>query len=168
MAPSTTIGATTARRRAATKVIVSHLPSGTAPITRTPRGARPLSLTMFVLTAVSSINTSRAGSSIPCSRIQRRRARATSARWRSAACSTFLSVMLCRSRKRQSGFRVAGFDPSLAQFCNRFYSRSGPAVGRSDPKSTANSSNGERSAARLRGGAPADTSAAATLPPTAR
>ena len=34
---------------------------------------------MFVLTAVSSINTSRAGSSIPCSRIQRRRARATSA-----------------------------------------------------------------------------------------
>ena len=38
-------------------MIVSHLPSGTAPITRTPRGARPLSLTMFVLTAVSSINT---------------------------------------------------------------------------------------------------------------
>src|SRR5262252_9256596 len=58
MAPSTTMGAIILLwRRAATKVIVSHLPSGTAPITRTPRGARPLSLTMFVLTAVSSINT---------------------------------------------------------------------------------------------------------------
>ena len=38
---------------------------------------------------LSSINTSRAGSSIPCSRIQRRRARATSARCRSAACRLF-------------------------------------------------------------------------------
>jgi hypothetical protein len=44
---------------------------------------------MLVLTAVSSRNTSRAGSSSPCSRIQRRRARVTSARCRSAACSVF-------------------------------------------------------------------------------
>src|ERR1700720_1446284 len=121
MAPSTTIAATILLgRRAATKVIVSHLPSGTAPITRTPRGARPLSLTMFVLTAVSSINTSRAGSSIPCSRIQRRRARATSARRRSAACSTFFERDVVSVEKTPER-AAAGFDPSLAQFCNRFY-----------------------------------------------
>jgi hypothetical protein len=55
---------------------------------------------MYVLTAVSSINTSRAGSSM------RRRARATSARCRSAACRLFLRVMLCRSKKRQSELRL--------------------------------------------------------------
>ena len=44
---------------------------------------------MLVLTAVSSIKTRWAGSSSPCSRIQRRRARATSARCRSAACRLF-------------------------------------------------------------------------------
>jgi len=44
---------------------------------------------MFVLTAVSSRNTSRAGSSRPCSRIQRRRASATSARCCSAARRLF-------------------------------------------------------------------------------
>src|ERR1700730_6419344 len=44
---------------------------------------------MFVLTAVSSRNTSRAGSSRPCSRIQHRRARATSARCCSAARRLF-------------------------------------------------------------------------------
>src|SRR5271157_5087513 len=115
MAPSTTIGAVILLwRRAATKVIVSHLPSGTAPITRTPRGARPLSRTRFVLTAVSSINTSRAGSSIPCSRIQRRRARATSARCRSAACRLFFkgdSVAIEKTPERAT----AGSNPSLAQ-----------------------------------------------------
>src|SRR6266581_8988831 len=45
--------------------------------------------TMLVVTAVSSINTRWAGSSKPCSRTQRRRARATSARLRSAACRLF-------------------------------------------------------------------------------
>lgn len=40
------------------------LPSGTEPTTRTPFGARPRSLAKLVLTAVSSRNTSRAGSSI--------------------------------------------------------------------------------------------------------
>src|SRR5215510_11393621 len=59
MAPSITIGAVILLwRKAATKVIVSHDPSGTAPITLTPLGARPLSRTRFVLTAVSSIKTS--------------------------------------------------------------------------------------------------------------
>src|SRR3954466_7117824 len=88
-------------RKAATKVMVCHAPSGTLPITRSPRGARPLSRTRFVLTAVSSMNTSRAGSNMPCSRIHRRRASATSARCCSAACRLFLRVMLCRSRNRQ-------------------------------------------------------------------
>jgi hypothetical protein len=52
MAPSTTIGAIILLwRRAATKVIVSHFPSGTLPITRTPDAALPLSRAMLVLTA---------------------------------------------------------------------------------------------------------------------
>src|SRR6266436_1808387 len=44
-------------------------------------------------TAVSSMNTNLAGSRSPCSRIQRRRARATSARCCSAARRLFLTVM---------------------------------------------------------------------------
>src|SRR2546428_9665953 len=44
---------------------------------------------MWVLTAFPSIKPSGAGSSSPSSRIQRRRARATSARCRSAACRLF-------------------------------------------------------------------------------
>src|SRR5580765_2553141 len=113
MAPSTTIGAVILLwRKAATKVIVSHAPSGTVPITLSPLGARPLTRTKFVLTAVSSINTNRAGSSIPCSRIQRRRARATSARCRSAACRLFF-----KGAERAT----AGSNPSLAQLCDGLY-----------------------------------------------
>src|ERR1700704_1632981 len=119
MAPSITIGAVILLwRKAATNVIVCHAPSGTAPITRTPRGARPLSRTRFVLTAVSSINTSRAGSSMPCSRIQRRRARATSARCRSAACRLFFEGDVVSVEKPPER-AAAGFDPPLAQRCNR-------------------------------------------------
>src|SRR6266576_422091 len=118
MAPSSTIGAVILLwRKAATKVMVSHVPSGTVPITLTPRSARPLSRTMFVLTAVSSINTSRAGSSMPCFRIQRRRASATSARCRSAACRLFFEgdlVSVVKSPKRAA----AGLNPPLAQLCN--------------------------------------------------
>src|ERR1700693_284230 len=121
MAPSTTIGAIILLwRKAATKVIVFHDPSGTVPITLSPFGARPLIRAKFVLTAVSSINTNRAGSSIPCSRIQRRRARATSARCRSAACRLFFkgdSVAIEKTPERAA----AGFDPPLAQLCNRLY-----------------------------------------------
>jgi hypothetical protein len=69
---------------------------------------------MLVLTAVSSINTSRAGSSRPCSRIQRRRARATSARCRSAAFRLFLKVI---SPERAA----AGTNAPLAQHCNDLY-----------------------------------------------
>jgi len=47
-------------------------PCGTGATTRSPRAQRPRTCTMFVLIAVSSINTSRAGSSLPnSSRIQR-------------------------------------------------------------------------------------------------
>src|ERR1700726_435734 len=115
MAPLITIGAVILLwRKAATKVIVSHAPSGTVPITRTPRGARPLSRTMLVLTAVSSINTSRAGSSMPCSRIQRRRARATSARSRSAACRLFFEGDAMSPKKPRKS-APAGSDPPLQQ-----------------------------------------------------
>src|SRR5215813_5735561 len=116
--PSMTIGAVILLcRKAATKVIVCHSPSGTWPINLTPRGARPLSRTMLVLTAVSSINTSRAGSSMPCSRIQRRRARATSARCRSAACRLFFegdAVSVEKTPERAT----AGSNPPPAQLDN--------------------------------------------------
>src|SRR4030081_2198175 len=119
MASSITIGAVILLwRKAPTKVIVSQAPSGTEPITLVPLGARPLSRPMLVLTAVSSINTSRAGSSMPCSRIQVRRARATSARCRSAACRLFSKgdvVSVEKPPKRAA----AGFDPPLAQRCDR-------------------------------------------------
>src|SRR6516164_10307981 len=121
MAPSITIGAVILLlRKAPTKVIVCHFPSGTVPITLVPRRARPLSRTILVLTAVSSINTSRAGSSMPCSRIQRRRARATSARCRSAACRLFFEgdvVAIKKAPKRAA----ARSNPPLAQFCNRLH-----------------------------------------------
>src|SRR6266852_9936886 len=121
MAPSITIGAVILLwRKAPTKVIVSHAPSGTVPITLVPRGARPLSRTILVLTAVSSINTSRAGSSMPCSRIQRRRARATSARCRSAACRLFFKGDVVAVEKTPER-AAAGFNPPLAQLCNRLY-----------------------------------------------
>jgi hypothetical protein len=65
MAPSITIGAVILLwRRAATKVIVSHAPSRNGADHPAPLGARPLSRAKLVLTAVSSINTSRAGSSM--------------------------------------------------------------------------------------------------------
>src|SRR5262245_20500016 len=82
------------RRSAATKVMVFQCPCGTRPIRRSPRGQRPLSRTILVLAAVSSINTRRAGSNMPCSRIQRRRARATSGRSCSAARRLFFESNL--------------------------------------------------------------------------
>jgi hypothetical protein len=88
--PSITRGATIPSwRKPATKVVVFQCPCGTEATNRSPRGQRPLNLTMLVLVAVSSMNTSRAGSSMPCFRIQRRRARATSARSCSLACRLF-------------------------------------------------------------------------------
>src|SRR5262249_27574521 len=90
MAPLISIGATMpVGRKPAMSVTVSQCPIGTSPIRRCPRGLQPLSRTMLVVTAVSSMNTRCAGSSSPCSRTQRRRARATSARFRSSARRLF-------------------------------------------------------------------------------
>ena len=123
IAPRTTIGAVILLcRKPATNVIVSQAPSGTVPITLTPRGARPRSRVRLVLTAVSSINTSRAGSSMPCSRIQRLRARATSARCRSAACRLFFegdTVATVKPRKRT----LAGVNTPPAELRDRLHQR---------------------------------------------
>src|SRR5436309_5637857 len=121
MAPSKAIGAVILSCRiAAMKVIVFQLPNGTRPITLIPRGARPLSRTMLVVTAVSSRNTSLAGSSRPCSRIQRRRARATSARCPSAACRAFFNGDVVAVEKTPER-AAAGSNPPLAQLCNRLH-----------------------------------------------
>src|SRR3984893_3504601 len=114
IAPSITNGATIPSwRKPATKGIVLQCPWGTDASSRSTRGQRPLTRTMFVLVAVTSITPSRAGSSMPCSRIQRRRARATSARSCSAACRLFLKLTLCRSKKRWRALRLPGI-PCLA------------------------------------------------------
>src|SRR5215831_12256271 len=119
MAPSTTIGATILLcRKAATKVIVCHSPQGARPINSTPRGPRPQSRTILVVTAVSSINTSRAGSSIPCSRIQRRRARATSARCCSAVRRLFFFEGDVVSLEKPRDRALTGPNPPLKQFRN--------------------------------------------------
>ena len=107
IAPLIVIGATIpVWRKPATNVAVCQCPSGTYPINRSPRGLRPFARTISVLTAVSSINTSLAGSRNPCSQIQRRRALPTSARCCSAARKLFLTVMLWRAKKRQSAERL--------------------------------------------------------------
>src|SRR5436853_5385997 len=106
MAPLISIGATMpVWRRPAINVTVSQLPIGASLTKRSPHGFQPLSLIMLVVTAVSSINTRRAGSRNPCSRIQRRRARATSARFRSAARRLFFNGDAMASKK--SGERAA-------------------------------------------------------------
>jgi hypothetical protein len=112
--PSSTKGAVIPLwRRAATKVMVFQCPCGTRPTSRSLRGQRPLSRTIFVLAAVSSMNTNRVESSMPCSRIQRRRARATSARSCSAARRLFFKRKLVSSEKPPQRGAAAG-NPSLA------------------------------------------------------
>src|SRR5205807_5850728 len=91
--PSITHGAVIPfRRRPATKVRVFQCPCGTQPTSRSPRGHRPLSRTIFVLAAVSSMNTSRVELSMVCRRFQHRRARATSGRSCSAARRLFFEA----------------------------------------------------------------------------
>jgi len=112
--PSSTKGAVIPLwRRAATKVMVFQCPCGTRPTSRSPRGQRPLSRTIFVLAAVSSMNTNRVESSMPCSRIQRRRARATSGRSCSAARRLFFERDLVSSEKPPERGAATG-DPSPA------------------------------------------------------
>ena len=91
--PSTTHGAVIPfQRKPATNVRVFQCPCGTQPSSRWPRGHRPLSRTIFVLAAVSSINTSRVELSMPCRRFQDRRAWATSGRSCSAARRLFFKA----------------------------------------------------------------------------
>ena len=78
---------------------------------------------------------------------------ATSARCRSAACSTFFERDVVSVEKTPER-AAAGFDPSLAQFCNRFYQGQVLAVGRSDPKSRPRTLPPGETPPRLRGGAP--------------
>src|SRR5215475_1567002 len=75
---------------------------------------------MLVLTAVSSINTRSAGSSSPCSRIQRLRARATSARCRSAACRLFFKGDVMTLEEPPQG-APAGANSPFAQHCDQFH-----------------------------------------------
>jgi len=112
--PSSTKGATIARlRRPATKVMmVFQWACGTWSINRCPRGQRPRSRTTLVEIAVSR-NTSRAGSNMPCSRIQRRRARATFARSCSAARRLFLKLILWCLKKRHTALRL----PAILRLC---------------------------------------------------
>ena len=104
--PSTTKGATILLwRRPATKVVVFQCPCGTWSINRMPRGQRPRSRTMLVEVAVSSMNTSRAGSNMPCSRIQRRRAgHVRSLLLRRA--QAFLKLIPWRANNRQTALRL--------------------------------------------------------------
>ena len=94
-------------RKPATNVIVFQCPCGTDAISRSPRGQRPLSRTMFVLVAVSSINTSRAGPE-SLLRTQRRRARATSARFCSAACRLFFKADIVSIKETLESAPTAG------------------------------------------------------------
>jgi len=131
--PSSTKGATIPRRRRpAMKVIVFQCPCGTWSINRMPRGQRPRSRTMAVLVEVSSINTSRAGSNMPCSRIQRRRARATSARSCSAARRLFFEADIVSLEQPPDRTAAAG-DPSLAHPLRRSHPASNPVARQSAP-----------------------------------
>ena len=77
---------------------------------------------MLVVTAVSSINTRRVESSNPCSRTQRRRARATSARLRSAADRLFFESDAVASKKPRE-CAPASWDPPLVQCRNNLTQR---------------------------------------------
>lgn len=99
------------QRSPATKVNVFHAPKGTRPVTRWPLGARPCKRVMLVLTAVSSMKQRRVESRSPCSRIQRRRARATSARSCSEACKTFFKRDAVTLQKTEQRSTAAGDFP---------------------------------------------------------
>src|SRR6516225_522394 len=95
---------------------------GASLIKRSPRGLQPLSRSMLVVTAVSSINTRGAGSRKPCSRIQRRRARATSARFRSAARRLFFDGDAMASEESRQR-TAASWNSPLAKHRNHLVQR---------------------------------------------
>jgi len=86
-----------------------------------------LSRTILVVIAVSSINTRWAGSSSPCSRIQRRRARATSARFRSAARRLFFEGDAMASEEPRE-CAAAPWDSPLVQRGNDLPQREVPLL----------------------------------------
>src|SRR6516164_203795 len=98
-------------------VIVSQCPMGASATRRSPQGLQPFRRTILVVIAVSSINTRRVVSSQPCSRIQRRRARATSARFRSSACRLFFKrdAMASEESRQCAATRR---DPPLTKYRN--------------------------------------------------
>src|SRR6476660_6999190 len=102
--------------------MVFQCPCGTRPIRRSPRGQRPESRTILVLAAVSSIKTRWAGSNMPCSRIQRRRARATSARSCSAARRLFFDGDLVTLKEAPDRSAAAKY-PVPAHCQNHFVQR---------------------------------------------
>src|SRR5215471_12639934 len=123
MAPLMTIGATMpVRRRPAINVTVSQRPMGASATSRSPQELQPLRRTILVVIAVSSINTRRVVSSQPCSRIQRRRARATSARLRSAARRLFFERDAVASEETRQ-CAAACRDTSLTQYRNELIQR---------------------------------------------
>src|SRR5215472_9930390 len=122
MAPLISMGAT---MPPAINVTVSQWPIGASATSRSPRGFQPLRRSMLVVTAVSSMNTRRVVSSQPCSRIQRRRARATSARLRSAARRLFFerdAVASEEARRRAA----APWDTSPMQYRDDLIQRKVP------------------------------------------
>jgi hypothetical protein len=112
--PSTTKGAVSLSWRSpATKVFVFQCPCSTRLINRSPRRQRPRSRTMLLKVEVSSMNTSRVGSNMLCSRIQRRRACATSGRSCFAARRLFFKLTPWRGNNRQTVLRL----PTIRRLC---------------------------------------------------
>src|ERR1700757_4788947 len=106
-------------------VTVSQCPMGASATRRSPQGFQPFRRTILVVTAVSSINTRRVVSSQPCSRIQRRRGGATSARLRSSARRLFFECDAMASEdSRQCA--AARRDPPLTQYRNELIQRKVP------------------------------------------
>src|SRR6266481_9978375 len=79
-------------RRPATKVVVFQWPCGILPTSRSPRGARPRSRAILVEVPVSSMKTSRSGSSLGRLSAHAVRAAATSGRSCSAARTLFFEA----------------------------------------------------------------------------
>src|SRR5215468_3491884 len=128
MAPLMSIGATMpVWRRPAMNVTVSQCPMGASATRRSPQGPQPFRRTILVVIAVSSIKTRRVVSSQPCSRIQRRRARATSARLRSSARRLFFKRDAMASEETRQ-CAAACQDTSLAQYRNELIQRKVPSL----------------------------------------
>src|SRR5215472_6883774 len=108
-------------------VIVSQCPIGASATRRSPQGLQPFRRTILVVIAVSSINTRRVVSSQLCSRIQRRRARATSARLRFSARRLFFERDAMASEETRQ-CAAARRDTPLTQSRNELIQREVPLL----------------------------------------